>query len=236
VDAERFNVFTALVTLLLASACAPGPYDVEVRYPGAFDAKAVKAAQERIYDLPWGAGANVRVIEKVSDQDPLPEGLALEDGKLRIDAVERYEMLGEVTVHRSASPSELRILTAWLHAPMHVSAGEGRRIYCGAQTSLRLLTLGIWTIFVPLNYPCLVTYPESTGAAMAIHVGEIRRAAVVLGGNLALVLDVYRGAVDTPSVFGPFQTPLAKTYVLVNRTEMHNATMVHALILRDRGR
>ncbi len=236
-DTARFNAFTALTTvLLLAGACAPGPYDVEVRYPGAFDAKAGRAAQEKIYELPWGAGAHVRVIEKVSDEDPLPDGLALEDGKLRIDAVERYEILGEVTVHRSASPSEVRILTAWLHAPMHVSAGDARRIYCGAQTPFRLVTLGIWTIFVPLNYPCFVTYPESTGVAMAIHVGEIRRAATVLGGNLALVLQVYRGAVDTTAVFGPFQAPLANTYVLVHGTEMQNATMVHALILRDRNR
>jgi len=176
------------LSLLLAvfSACATPEYVTEISFYGAVDVERNRAASQAAQNLPWGGDYPVKVIQGL-----LPEGLELTDGGGKLVVKdgyeERYEVLGDVVSTHGDDPT---FASFYWYADMHDMHSRGRDRYCKAQAPFRLLTLGIWSAFVPLNWPCFIQYSRDRDTNVAIHVQELRRAVHAMGGNLAVIASI----------------------------------------------
>lgn len=63
-----------------------------------------------------------------------------------------------------------------------------RNGFCIWQAPLKLLTLGIWTIFVPTAWPCVARIPSDAESRMERAIEKIKNAAAALGGNVAVIV------------------------------------------------
>ena len=160
----------------LLSACATAQYTVEATIYGEVDLARQRQISKDVHTHPWDHDYPVRVV-----QGKLPEGLLLLDGgqTLSIEAgfESRFEILGELTSTFADSPGDVGFANVYWYNDLHDSHSRGRDIYCKAQAPLRLLTLGIWSIFVPFNWPCFATYSAERDSNLVIHLQELRRAA-----------------------------------------------------------
>ena len=88
-------------------------------------------------------------------------------------------MLGSI---ESTFPAGFYASYFWYY-PMHDQEGSFRPAWCAWQAPLRAVTLGLWSLFVPLNYACVLS--ESPDGH--VHERELRRMAAAMGGNLVVV-------------------------------------------------
>lgn len=193
----RFMLLAA-VACLGATACATPSFEVRVSHYGTVDPMRDQRVAEEAQDLPWDADYAVKVV-----QGKLPEGLELRGSTLEVKAgfTERYEVIGEVRSQHRMNPTASYALATWWYIDMHDKHSSFRDGYCKAQMPLRLLTLGIWSLFSPFNWPCQVLYSTDRDDNFVIHIQELKRAATAMGANL-LVLTAIRDERTTQVTIG----------------------------------
>lgn len=175
------------VCALLSSACATPSFEVRVNHYGTVDPARDRRVAEAAQDLPWDEEYAVTVV-----QGKLPEGLTLKGRTLEIAAPYkgRYEVIGELRSQHRMNPTASYALSTWWFIDMHDQHSGFRNVFCKAQMPLRLLTLGIWSLFSPLSWPCQVVYSLDHDDNFAIHVQELKRAATAMGANLIVLTRV----------------------------------------------
>lgn len=174
----------ALFLLLAAgcSGCYTPQYLKTVRVFGDFDPARDLRLAEKAESLPWNdARTDIRVVG-----GRMPAGISLseESRLLTIDeaASSRYTVIGSAV---STVPASGYTALYWYY-PMHDREGSFRPAFCSWQAPLRAVTFGLWSLFVPLNYACLVD--ESPDGQ--VHLRELKRMAAAMGGNLVVVASV----------------------------------------------
>jgi hypothetical protein len=168
-----------------------------------------KASKER--DIP----EDVRVV-----RGKIPEGLDIVDGKLVVleGYDKRYSILGTVEGDYERRRGE----AFWKNGYWTWKYDEGwRKGLCWPQAPLKALTLGIWSMFVPLAYPCFsVTGDEET---RRINLNEaLKKGGAAMGGNLVFVMG--EGSLVTITV-GDYGSSQSTT----------KAWSQHAFVLMDHG-
>lgn len=163
-------------------ACAPAAYDVHIMSAGVVDVQHDRHLVEKAMELHWEAD-DVTVFHETP-----PDGLSIANGELVIEPAyaARYRLVGTL----SSSQKDgivVSLQSIFLYPPFHSTVSRGRDAYCKGQTPLRILTLGMWSIFSPFNWACFPTQNRDFYDSMAIHVGELRRAAAVLGANIVVI-------------------------------------------------
>jgi hypothetical protein len=187
--AVRTPALSAILSLLaLASgACAIPRFEVRVRHLGAVDLDRDAAAAARAADLPWERAYAVEV-----HQGALPEGLALRGSTLEVSPAQagRYAVVASLSSAHATSAMASYAASTWWYVTLHDRHSRGRDAFCKAQLPLRVLTLGIWSLFSPTSWPCQVVYPTDEDENLRVHLQELKRAAASLGANLVVVTRV----------------------------------------------
>jgi len=172
---------TLLLASLMITGCASGPFGVEVRHVGRVDPARDERVAEAAQDLPWdGSYDDVEVTSEV------PAGIVLGD-KIKVDDTNRWAFLGMARSFMDDTRQVAFAKSVFLFESMHPSEGGGRDVYCKIQTPLRTLTLGIWSLLSPFNWPCFVLYTKRLSKNTALHAQELRRVARAMGGNVVVV-------------------------------------------------
>jgi hypothetical protein len=189
VDVRHRGCYRArwLVPLVLLSlsavGCATPAFDVRIHHAGAFDPAKDEAAEAAARALPWEAEYPVEVR-----LGQVPEGLALQGEVLTVvpGAEDKFQIMGQVeSAHGTSAITSYAASSFWYYT-MHDRHGRSRDTFCKAQLPLRLLTLGIWSLFSPTSWPCQIVYSTDEKENLGIHVQELRRAATALGANLVV--------------------------------------------------
>lgn len=176
-----------LIAALSFAACASPRFAVQVqRYTKLGIHHDVEAAQ-KAQALPWDAVYDIPILK-----DGLPQGFDSEQGRIVVspELSDRYEVLGVVISKRRFSNGHALRLSYFWYVDFHEKHGSFRDGYCKAQMPLRLLTLGLWVLVSPFNFPCVASYPKNLEDNMEIHTRELGRAAAILGGNMAILKSV----------------------------------------------
>jgi hypothetical protein len=109
----------------------------------------------------------VKVVERT-----LPPGVNLKDGVITATPESGLQVLGELVVSaQKANPFLF---------PDYESVG--RKVYCYPQAPLAWVTLGLWSLLVPINWPCwgrALARPEG--------IGLLRAAAAAAGADLVIL-------------------------------------------------
>lgn len=109
----------------------------------------------------------VMVIER-----SLPPGVTLKDGVIATTPESGLRVLGELDVYgQTANPFGF---------PDYESVG--RKVLCYPQAPLSWVTLGIWSLVVPINWPCW-----GKGIERAEGVGLLRAAAAAAGADVIIL-------------------------------------------------
>ncbi len=125
----------------------------------------------------------------------VPAGIDLRRNEIAVlpSYTDRYEVLGTVTVTRGSTGFRNFF---WSHA---VDQGWAKAL-CYPQAPLKLLTLGVWGVVSPLNWPCIYRKrPAQEAKDDSLRFAALRRAAGVMGGNLVLVPGGFVLRARTPS-------------------------------------
>ena len=161
--------------------CASGPFGLEVRHAGRVDPVKDEAVADKAQDLPWDdAYADSEVTTEI------PAGVTIERGKVEVDP-ERYLYLGSARSFMEDTRQVAFAKSMFWYESMHPTHSRARDIACKVQTPLRTLTLGIWGLVSPTSWFCYVLYTKRLSTNLAIHQGELRRAARAMGGNFVLL-------------------------------------------------
>lgn len=199
----------AIVSLfaLSSTACATGPYGVTVMRAGNYNPDRNEATAEAAKELPWDDTYPVDVVV-----DTLPEGIKLDGQNLLVDAAlkDRYAYLGRINSFQEDNRFTAAAKSVWWYESLHPRHSAARDVYCKVQTPLRTLTLGIYSLLVPLDWPCWVLYSADRDKNLRIHAQELKRAATAMGANLVVLQSVedqttlhantYYGGTDSDTV------------------------------------
>jgi hypothetical protein len=166
------------------SGCYVPAYDIRIHRPGDTTARNAEDLGEQAHGLPWDQQYPVQVHRGL-----VPEGLALSDDGHHIaiapSHAAEWEFLADVHSTRRYNTMAKRFGVVLWRGEMHEQHSSGRATYCDVQAPLRLLTLSLWN-FVPFSWPCWGKYPESA-EAVEVHLSNLVRATMVVGGNTLLV-------------------------------------------------
>jgi hypothetical protein len=167
-----------------AVGCASGPFGLEVRHPGRVDPVKDEQVAEKAQELPWeGKYEDIEVTTEV------PSGITLAGGKVEADP-ERFVYVGSARSFMEDTRQVAFAKSMFWYESMHPSHSSARDTACKIQWPLRTLTLGIWGLVSPTSWFCYVLYTKKLSTNLAIHTGEMRRVARVLGADLVILESV----------------------------------------------
>lgn len=117
----------------------------------------------------------------------LPAGLDLTEGGTKITVAEgysgQYEILGTV---ESDYTQALRG-AIWKNIYWTWNYDEGwRKGLCWPQAPLKAVTLGLWNL-LPWAWPCMATVPSEEKDRQKAHLGQLKKLAAAMGGNMVVI-------------------------------------------------
>ncbi len=153
-------------------ACAPLVPNVRYQAMGAAD----PARDHRISDAidsddKLGASDSVSVFV-----DTIPDGIDVSSGVMRVAPGYQHKILGKVLVTQNVHVA----LIALLGFPDY--ATPWRKPYCYPQTILNYATLTLWSLVVPISYPCY----GRPGIVEEDAIATLKRAGAAAGGDTVL--------------------------------------------------
>jgi hypothetical protein len=137
-------------------------------------------------------------------QGALPEGISIEEDNSKIIVQpgfeSRYTILGTVEsdytkeVFTKSGESSGGLLRSYLLTSTYDETW--RKVLCYPQAPFKLLTLGVWNLFVPLAWPC---FRKGVGAdeLVAVHIEYLKKGAKALGANTVII--THSGTLTTVS-------------------------------------
>lgn len=178
------NTFGAVLLAALAIGCATPAFEVRIKHVGAYDPLRNEASEKRARALAWQREYPVKVY-----LNQIPEGFSFNNGLLSVKPAyrSRFSIVAAVSSGHAMSATASYALSTWWYVTMHKQHSRARDIFCKVQMPLRLLTLGIWSLFSPTSWPCQILYSRSERQNLKIHVQELKRAAAAVGANLVIV-------------------------------------------------
>jgi hypothetical protein len=201
VDLGDFATLAAMrragIVLLLSSGCATIHPDAVVQSFG----ESNPAHNKQIAEQAMDRGANDEGVKVISGK--LPDGLDIQERGTKIVVQpgfeSKYTVLGTIEAdynRATASGTVKNVYWAWNY-------DEGwRKGLCYPQVPLKILTLGIWSFFVPLHYPCFASIPGDESDRQTDLQAVIARGAKVMGGNLAILTASVDTTIITASRYG----------------------------------
>jgi hypothetical protein len=170
--------------MCLAIGCATPAFELRIKHMGAYDPVKNEASEKRARSLKWDREYQVKVY-----LNQIPKGFAYKGSVLSVKPAyqSRFKILAAISSGHAMSAQLSYALSTWWYVTMHDRHSRARDIFCKVQMPLRLLTLGIWSLFSPTSWPCQILYSRSERTNLKLHIQELKRAATAIGANLVIV-------------------------------------------------
>ena len=108
--------------------------------------------------------------------DAIPEGVSYADGVISVKEGYKHEIVGKFTIQRDFNA------LFWQQYWIMNYESPVANVLCNAQAPLKVLTLGIWTVYSPTYWGCWPKFKYTPEQAT----DDVARLAEVADGNLAI--------------------------------------------------
>lgn len=197
----NFVAFAALMAAVL-SACASVPAGLRADAYGEGDVdlardRAVVDAAKELEETP-----EIPVF-----RGKLPPGINIKDNGTVIEIAPshagEYEVLGKVESDYTKGMSSAVVNNLWWTWDYEQGWRKG---LCYPQIPLKIVTLGIYSYFSPLHWPCMAVVPTSEESRQETHYANLKRLAKAMGADFVVLAAKSALEVTTVSKYGSRST------------------------------
>jgi hypothetical protein len=180
---RRLLIAIALVSGLLQASCSSVNFNTRIEYFGKYvDSTEMEQAAE---EMSWADAEDVDVYIGEG-----PEGVDLTEDGLVVNEDE-YEVIAKVNATAKKEGGAAANFGFWVYD--HPEDQEWRKGYCAWQVPFCWLTLSMWSLFVPLYWPCRFHENDKTKKVQARKmriINNLKKATKAAGGDILVITGI----------------------------------------------